>query len=94
MALIKSTASFTGTGTSDPVISLRDDFNLSLDFSTGSGVGTVELQRSFDQGNTWFTTDTFTADTENVGDATRENLRWRLNCTAFTSGIIAARISQ
>jgi len=42
MALIKSTASFTGTGTSDPVISLRDDFNLSLDFTTGTGIGTVK----------------------------------------------------
>ena len=93
MALISSTKSFTGTGTSDP-ISLRDDFNVSLDFTTGTGIGTVELQRSFDQGNTWFTTDSFTADDEKIGDATRENLRWRLNCTAFTSGIIAARISQ
>ena len=93
MALKESTASFTGTGTSDP-ISLRDDFNLSLDFSTGAGVGTVDLQRSFDQGNTWHTTDTFSSDTQNVGEATREELRWRLNCTAFTSGIIAARISQ
>ncbi len=94
MSRIDSSESFTSTGTSKQ-IPLRDDFNVSIDFSTGSGVGTVELQRSFDKGNTWHTTDTYTSDAEQIGDATGEgSIIWRLNCSAFTSGTIIARISQ
>ena len=83
---------FTSTGASD-VIALSGGFNLSLDFTTGSGVGTVELQRSFDDGVTWETTDSKTADTEENGLAV-SNLLWRLECTAFTSGTIAGRLEQ
>lgn len=94
MSRIDSSESFAATGTSEQ-IALRDDFNVSIDFTTESGVGTVELQRSFDQANTWHTTDTFTADNESVGNATGEgSILWRLNCSAFTSGVINARISQ
>ena len=84
--------SFT-SATNSSNIALNGDFNLSLDFTTGSGVGTVDLQRSFDDGVTWETTDTISADTEKNGLAV-SNLLWRLNCSAFTSGTIACRLEQ
>lgn len=84
--------SFTGTGTSDPV-ALSGDFNLSLDFTTGGGSGTVDLQRSFDDGSTWETTDSISANDERNGLAV-SNLLWRFNCSAFTSGTIACRLEQ
>ena len=83
---------FTSAIASDPV-ALSGGFNLSLDFTTGSGVGTVELQRSFDKGVTWETVDSKTADAEENGNA-NGNLLWRLNCTAFTSGTISGRLEQ
>lgn len=83
--------SFTGTGTSDPV-ALSGDFNLSLDFTTGGGSGTVDLQRSFDDGSTWETTDSISANDERNGLAV-SNLLWRFNCT-HTSGTIACRLEQ
>lgn len=92
MSVAKLEVSFTSAVPSEQV-ALNSDFNLSLDFSTGSGVGTVELQRSFDDGVTWETTDTISSDTENNGLAVG-NLVWRLNCTAFTSGTIAGRLEQ
>ena len=86
--------SFTSAVPSDDTVPLIGLFNLSVDFTTGTGVGTVELQRSFDNELTWKTVDSFTADNESVGDAAENSVRWRLNCSAFTSGTITARISQ
>ena len=83
---------FTSTGVSES-IRLSDKFNFSLDFSTLSGEGTVELQRSFDDGSTWKTVESNTADVEKVGDAA-ENILWRTECTVYTSGTITSRVSQ
>ena len=94
MSRIDIDANFTGTGPTE-TIPISRLFNFSADCTSGPGVGTVELQRSFDKGLTWKTTDSVTADTESVGEATGEgSVIWRLNCSAFTSGTIIARISQ
>ena len=85
---------FTSAIASAKNVPLSGKFNFSADFTTGTGVGTVQLQRSFDNGVTWKTTDEFTADDESVGDAVENSVRWRLNCSAYTSGTITARISQ
>ena len=82
---------FTST-TNSSNIALSGDFNLSLDFTTGAGVGTVDLQRSFDEGVTWETTDSISANDERIGLAV-SNLLWRFNCT-HTSGTIACRLEQ
>ena len=92
MAFAKLEVDFTSAVASEQA-ALSGDFNVSLDYTTGSGVGTVELQRSFDDGVTWLTTDSFTADEQSIGDAVG-NILWRLNCTTFTSGVIACILEQ
>ena len=85
--------SFTATGASATDIALDGTFNFSADFTTGTGVGTIELQRSFDNKQTWKSTDSVTADDERIGEAVENSVRWRLFAT-ITSGTILARISQ
>jgi hypothetical protein len=92
MSISKLEKVFSSSEASD-TIALSESFNLSLDFTTGSGVGTVVLQRSFDKGVSWKTTDSFTSDKESNGEA-KANLLWRLNCTAYTSGSISCILEQ
>lgn len=81
--------SFTGTGTSNDFIT-RAGFNLSL---SGFGTATVQLQRSFDQGSTWLVVESFTADAERRVDDPEAGVHYRLECTVYTSGTIAYRLS-
>ena len=84
------TGSFTATGQSS-VTGLHGKFSLSL---TGFGVGTVKLERSFDDGTTWGVVEEFTADAEKVGEENSYGAVYRLNCTAYTSGTIAYVLTQ
>jgi hypothetical protein len=76
---------------------------------TGAGItwsGTVQLERSFDGGNTWIVCNIGATGTlaqwtgATVGPISitfgepEKNVLYRLNCTAFTSGTINYRISQ
>lgn len=91
MAVGKAINSFTSAVAGNEM-NAEGDFNISLDFTTGSGVGTVALERSFDGGVTWKKVKEYTADAEEVGNSAGSLLH-RLNCTAFTSGTIAAEIN-
>ncbi len=84
---------FTGTGSSDGLIA-DSDANVSLDFSTGSGAGTVQLFRSFDSGVTWKpkALAEYTDDAEDVAES-QGIVAYKLECTAYTSGTITARLS-
>lgn len=88
-------ASFTPEGANTPESSAP--FNMSL---WGTFVGTVQLERSFDSGVTWLpitalgTSITFTAPASEVFAEPEVNVRYRLNCTAYTSGTINYRLSQ
>tara|TARA_R110000822_G_scaffold104571_2_gene231601 strand:+ start:48 stop:305 length:258 start_codon:yes stop_codon:yes gene_type:complete len=76
------TGTIAATGAKDS-ITLGGEFSLSLrDF----GTATVVLERSLG-GNAWGVVESFTADTEKVGDSNGD--LFRLNCTAYTSGTIA-----
>ena len=85
--------SFTGTaaGTSILIDSYNGNFNLTLG---GFGVGTVDLQRSFDGGSTWsnVTDGSFTADVNKIGYEPEDEVYYRFNCSAYTSGTITYRI--
>ena len=75
-------STFTGTGTSSELV-LTDIRSLSISGLT-AGSGTILLERSVDDGSTWGTVATYTADTESgiIG----LGWRWRLNCSVFSSG--------
>ena len=83
--------SFTGTGQTAG-LEIQGDFNISGDFSTGSGVGQVDLERSFDEGVTFKVVESYTSDVERVGNSP-EQLVYRLRVSSFTSGTIAVRLS-
>lgn len=84
------TGSFTATGQSSQ-IGLRGNFNISL---SGFGTATVALQRSFDDGSSWKTVEEFTADAEQYGFEPEAGVVYRFNCSAYTSGTIAYRLSK
>jgi hypothetical protein len=74
-------------------LQVNGDFNISVDMTTGSGVGTVVLQRSFDGVNAKpAAVDTYTGDTEEVGN-NPERIWVRLKVTDYTSGTISLRLS-
>lgn len=102
------TGSFNAAGQSNPFapdMKGRDPhsgvFNIAL---TGAGAGTVALERSFDRGTTWcgiFAGGTqlyvWTYSGTNLSETaeeTEEQVIYRLNCTAYTSGTISYRLSQ
>lgn len=84
--------SLTATGQTD-WLQVSKEFNVSVDFTTGSGSGTVVLERSFDGSNAKpGALESYTADAEKVGESP-EDVYYRLRCTAYTSGTIALRLS-
>lgn len=97
MALVVS-GTFTGTGASGSFLAnpraevhRTAQFNISL---SGFGTATVQLQRSFDGGTTWFTVKSYTADVSEVGDEPEASVLYRLNCSAYTAGTITYRLSR
>ncbi len=90
MSIAKVASTFTETGQSAAVV-LHGKFNMSL---SGTWVATVALERSFDDGVTWLSVETFQSDTEAVIDAPEYGVQFRLNATAFTSGTVVYRLSQ
>jgi hypothetical protein len=80
----------TASGQATTPISLAGSFSVSL---RGGWVGTVLIERSFDQGATWGTVASYTANIEDVGDDP-EGALYRAKCSAYTSGSIAVRLGQ
>jgi hypothetical protein len=80
-------------------IEMRGKFNASIQ---GTFVGTVVIQRSYDNGSTWETVSkdasgsdaSFTAPCSIVVEESEAGVQYRWNCTAYTSGTINTRISQ
>lgn len=82
---------FTGTGQSATMPAHRGMFNLSL---SGTWVATVDIERSFDGGSTWLIVESYTSNIEDTGDEPQDNVWYRLNCSAYTSGTVTYRLSQ
>ena len=76
--------------------------NLGMNVSVwGTFVGTVQMQRSFDNGATWLpltsggaATKSFTAPASEMWTEVEQGVAYRLQCTAYTSGTINYRLSQ
>lgn len=91
MSLAKETHEFTGTGRSDP-IGLHGKFNLSL---KGFGSASVNLERSFDGGSTWWVVGSaYTANFSGVLEEPELDVLYSLNCSSHSSGTIEGRLSQ
>ena len=73
--------------------SLTGYFNFSL---SGTWVATVTIQRSFDQGSTWYDVDTWTANTQEYGLEPENGVYYRfgVKTSEFTSGTVVGRLSQ
>lgn len=98
------TGTFGATGQSGsfaPSLRSRDSvqFNVSV---SGDMVGTIKIERSFDNGANWFvcssdgagTAASYTAPFSVVVEENEQKTLYRLNCTAYTSGTGTYRISQ
>lgn len=99
------TGSFTATGQSSsfaPTIASRSTANGFSVSASGTFVATVQLERSFDNGDNWFvcssdasgTTASWSAPFSVVAEEPTPGVLYRLNCTAYTSGTVTYRISQ
>lgn len=91
-------STFTGTGQSASFAPTAGrGFNFTL---SGTFVGTVRLDRSFDNGSTWHPVTamgaavSFTAPCTEVLEEPESAMRYRVNCVAYTSGTITYRLSQ
>ena len=94
------TGTFTASGQSTPV-AMRGKFNVLID----GGVATTTIERSFDNGSTWYevskdidgTVASYTTNSDlglnGVIDEPEGNIEYRLNC-AWTSGTVTYRLSQ
>lgn len=90
MSISEISGTFEATGQSSSV-AIQASFNVSL---SGFGVATVAIERSFDSGSTWVVVESFAADVERRGLEPEDGILYRVNCTAYTSGTIAYRISR
>ena len=82
-----------GTITSTtPTATIQIDTKLNLSLRN-FGVASINLERSFDDGSTWGSVETFTANAEKIGDELEPAL-YRLNPTSYSSGTIAFRIKN
>jgi hypothetical protein len=88
-----NTISISAENTYSDKLHLCGQFNLSL---SGTWVGTVTVQRSFDDGVTWLDVATFTANGEYVGNEVEPNVVYRMGVKTgeYTSGTIIGRLSQ
>lgn len=59
----------------------------------GTWVGTITIERSFDNGSNWFGYETFTTNTSREFEDDRDVL-YRANMTSYTSGSATVRLSQ
>ncbi len=93
MARRAVTKSIDAENTYSNSISLTGYFNLSL---AGTWVATVTVQRSFDQGSTWYDVDTWTANTQEYGLEPEDGVYYRfgIKLGAWTSGTVVGRLSQ
>lgn len=80
-----------GVGTKG--IQIKGNFNISI---SGTWEGTLTLQRSFNNGTTWFDVNTYTANEENWDQEIESGILYRMGFKtgAHTSGSADVRISK
>ena len=88
-----STGNLSAADTYVAALSLVADYNFSV---SGTWVGTITLQRSFDNGTTWLDVATTTANVESIRFEPEVGVLYRAGFKAaqYTSGTAAVRLSQ
>lgn len=101
MSIAKISGTFVATGQSASVV-LKGDFNLTLQ----GGRGTVKLEKSYDNGTTWFDVSKDADGTPAsyslivgqeialTGHEPESDVLYRVNCTDYISDTIVYRLSQ
>lgn len=89
----KSIATNADDGTFSDAMDCQGNFNLSL---SGTWVGTVFLQRSFDGGTTWMDVASYTSNVEDYGKESEAGVKYRFGCKhdGYTSGTVVGRLSR
>ena len=79
------TATITAQNTFTDAWNVQGRFNISI---SGTWVGTVTVQRSFDQGGTWHDVATYTGNTQTTGNEPSAKVVWRIGIKTgeYTSG--------
>ena len=74
-------------------VELMGYFNLSI---SGTWVGTVTVQRSFDKGSTWYDVAGWTTNTQEYGLEPEKGIQYRVGIKTggYTSGTCIVRMSQ
>lgn len=98
MAMSRCEGQFTEAGRSSPA-NFLGYFNLTL---WGDFAGEVQLERSFDAGETWHAlrgdrvgrAARFSAPTSTMCEEWERGVLYRLHCTALRSGVLRYRLSQ
>lgn len=80
---------FGAVGQSVTINPVYGTYNVSV---SGTFVGTVEAQRSFDNGATWLAIEAFTTPIEKIGEEFERGVLVRLACTVYTSGTVTYRL--
>ena len=85
--------SLTAQNTYTPAVYLLGTFNFSL---SGTWVGTVTIQRSFDRGTTWQDVASYTSNIEDAGTEPEGGVLYRAGpkTGGYTSGTMVVRLSQ
>jgi len=81
---------FTAPGASATLV-VMGDFDINI---AGTWAGSINLERSYDGGVTFFVTDTFTVPISAVAEAPSFGVRHRLNATALSSGTATFKFGQ
>ena len=93
MAQKLQTRSITGENLFSDAVKIIGYFNISI---SGIWVGTITVQRSFDEGSTWFDVATWTANTQEYGFEPEREVQYRVGIKTgdFVSGQADVRLSQ
>lgn len=99
LAGIIATAAFTASGQATTAVELFGSFNMDI---SGTFVGTVQMERSFNGGASFNavaedgagTAAAYTAPVSLTAKEIERGTLYRLRCTAYTSGTANVRLSQ
>jgi hypothetical protein len=92
--MTESVTPLTGAGQATLGFQIRGHFNLSIRSIVSPFVGTVTVQRSWNNTD-WFDVDTFTSDTETYGyDPEEVYYRAEIKVGEWTSGTVAIRFGD